>query len=382
MKDRRLSRRSLFLVLSTAVLVAFGEYFLLAHVPQIVSNERARVESEARRMVDEIRSGERDAAFVWEYGIGVVDGEEAFRRSFPAQMLWKDWEMSAVRKGQSMWGVRRSKGSDEAVVWVRDGKRVLAAVAYLPETDFGAIFLVGGSIVLLLIVAAAFFAIASIHSYAKSRDDFLAAAAHDLTTPLVGMRYLIGRNDEDARNLNERMIRLVENIRDFLSLGGRRKRPGKDVFAVGEAFDSAYGIFAADYKEETSGPIEVLGDKGIEVCADEELLTQILWNLLGNDLKYAAPFGRVSVRFEKSGDCAKISFIDEGQGMTRSQMRHAFDRYWRAKTVLSSGKGGFGIGLCTSREFARAMGGDLSVAANSPKGCIFTLTVPLAGNLR
>ena len=46
--------------------------------------------------------------------------------------------------------------------------------------------------------------------------------------------------------------------------------------------------------------------------------------------------------------------------MTSGQMRKAFDRYYRAQTVLQSGKGGFGIGLCTAREFARAMGGDLT----------------------
>ena len=63
--------------------------------------------------------------------------------------------------------------------------------------------------------------------------------------------------------------------------------------------------------------------------------------------------------------------------MTPRQMRRAFDRYWRAKTVLESGKGGFGIGLCTSREYARAMGGDLTVGSNAPKGCVFTLRLPM-----
>ena len=377
MRDGRLSRRSFFLVLSTVALVAIGGFFLQAHVPQIVANERAREVSEARHIVDELRHGERAATFVWEYGVGVVEGDGSWSRDFPPQLLWKDWEQSAVRKGQSIWGIRRSDGSDSAVVWVRDGKRVLAALVDLPVTDFAAIFMVGGPVALVLIVVATLLSIASIHSYAKSRDDFLAAAAHDLTTPLIGMRYLIGRNDDDARNLNERMIRLVENIRDFLSLGGRRKSPSKTVFSIGDAFDSAYKIFAADYNESASGAVEVSGDRDLKVCADIELTTQILWNLLGNDLKYAAPFGRVSVRFERCGAFAKVSFIDEGQGMTRRQMRHAFDRYWRAKTVLASGKGGFGIGLCTSREFARAMGGDLSVLANSPKGCVFSLTLPL-----
>lgn len=379
MTDRRLLRNCLMLALPTAALVAFGIWFLVNNVPQIVRNEHARIEFEARRIVDEMKHGARKPSFVWEYGKGVVEGGEEWGRRFPAQMRWKDWEALSLRKGSSMWGLKRRHGSDEAVVWVRRDARCVQAVQVdLPETDFAVLFWVFGPLVLLLIAATTIVAIVSVHSYAKSRDDFIAAAAHDLTTPLVGMRYLIGRDDEDARNLNERMLRLVGNIREFLSSGGRRKQPRKEVFSIGRAFDAAYRIFAADYEEESSGPVTVDGDKDIAVCADEELSTQILWNLLGNDLKYAAPFGPVTVRFETEGAFVKVSFVDSGQGMTRRQMRHAFDRYWRAKTVLESGKGGFGIGLCTSREFARSMGGDLTVAANEPKGCAFTLTLPLA----
>ena len=104
---------------------------------------------------------------------------------------------------------------------------------------------------------------------------------------------------------------------------------------------------------------------------------QILWNLFGNDLKYAAPYGKVTVRFGRADGLITVEFADEGPGMTPWQMKRAFDRYYRARTVLESGKGGFGIGLCTAREFARAMGGDLTVRANDPKGCVFALSFPV-----
>lgn len=338
----------------------------------MVANERIRFEAEARQMADEMRQGERKADFVWEHGAGVVEGDAMWQDAFPARMRWKDWERSAVRKGASMWGVHRA-GDGPAIVWLRDGGRVFAAAADIAETDFALIFWIAVPALLLCMIAATVFAVFSLHSYAKSRDDFLAAAAHDLTTPLVGMRYLIGRESEDVRNLNERMIRLVGNIREFLSLGGRRKAPSCRAVRIGDAFDEAYRIFAADYGEEASGPVSVAGDRSLVAYADGELVTQILWNLLGNDLKYAAPYGKVSVCFTAEDGFVKVALADEGQGMTRSQMRHAFDRYWRAKNVLESGKGGFGIGLCTSREFARAMGGDLTVSRNYPRGCIFTL---------
>ena len=108
------------------------------------------------------------------------------------------------------------------------------------------------------------------------------------------------------------------------------------------------------------------------------MLVQILWNLLGNDLKYAAPYGRVRAVFSRGGGMVRMELADVGQGMTKQQRKKAFDRYYRSRTVLESGKGGFGIGLCTAREFAVAMKGTLTVKSNSPQGCVFTLELPAA----
>ena len=232
--------------------------------------------------------------------------------------------------------------------------------------------------------------------YVKSRDDFLAATAHDLTTPLVGMRMMIGRADDEAKRLNERMLLIVSNIKDFLRLGGKRRKPELKPVDIVALTKEAYQLFAADYEDSESGAV-VFEDQGegprpteegnlhcspspsnfaLITFADSTLTLQILWNLFGNDLKYAAPYGKVTVRFVQEAGFVRVEFIDEGQGMTPQQMKKAFDRYYRAKTVLESGKGGFGIGLCTAREFARAMGGDLTVRANDPKGCVFTLSLP------
>lgn len=216
------------------------------------------------------------------------------------------------------------------------------------------------------------------------KNDFLAAVAHDLTTPLVALRGVIGHDDAEARLLNERMLRLVGNIKEFLHRGARRP-PERERFDLMCAYREAYRVFAADYRDLFAGedvPVES-AEAAWPVEADELMTVQILWNLLGNDLKYAAPYGRVAVRVRSvrgpRGDArVRLELVDWGQGMSPRQMRCAFNRYYRAKTVLESGKGGFGIGLCTAREFARAMGGDLTVCANEPRGCVFALELPAA----
>ena len=95
-------------------------------------------------------------------------------------------------------------------------------------------------------------------------------------------------------------------------------------------------------------------------------------------MKYAAPYGDVRAAVSVRGGRAVLEVFDEGPGMTPRERRRAFDRYWRAHGVMKTGKGGFGIGLCTAREFAEAMGGSLTVRANEPHGCVFAFELPLA----
>ena len=208
----------------------------------------------------------------------------------------------------------------------------------------------------------------------KERDDFVAATAHDLTTPLVALRRLIGRDDVEAKVLAERMMRLVKNLTDFLKLGGRRPGPELRPIDLRKAYEEAYALFRDDYRWHFGGKdVATEGPAALMAEADETMAVQILWNLLANDLKYAAPCGSVAVRFAASGAFVTVSFADTGRGLPAAERKRIFDRYYRVQSVMTSGKGGFGIGLCTAREFARAMGGDLTVAANEPQGCVFTL---------
>ena len=334
------------------MLVGVSVYFLTDKVPELIANEQRRVVQEYREKAVEAK----------EAGAG-----EEF-----------DFGTSGYVKG-SLKNKKEPYGYEERVVWYfKDGKSYRLTVEPIVGFDFARYFYPGGIVLMLLFVGMTAFGIRYFWKFVKSRDDFLAATAHDLTTPLVGMRMMIGRADDEAKRLNERMLLIVQNLKDFLKLGGRRRQPDLKPVDIVALTKEAYQLFAADYEDSKGGEVEfqVSGDR-LQVLADETMALQILWNLFGNDLKYAAPYGKVEVRFAADGNCVKVEFADEGQGMSPRQMKKAFDRYYRARTVLESGKGGFGIGLCTAREFARQMGGDLTVHANVPHGCLFTLSLPM-----
>lgn len=376
MTNARIARHCILLSLPLVALLSLSVFFLVYSVPRIAERDRQWAFGEAKRVADEIKASNRDCSFVWEYDKGVVEGGENWAALFPPEMTWKDWDNKGPKRKDKMWGWKDVGGA--RIVWARAGQKVYAKSTGIAETDYRGIFWLFGPLMLASIIAVAATTLFSIISYAKSREDFLVATAHDLTTPLVGMRYMIGRRDDEARALNERLIRIVRNITEFMRLGGRR-RYKKDAFDLRRAYGEAYSLFAADFRDLFKGEdvrVEADGDC-FEVVADELATVQIIWNMLGNDLKYAAPYGRVTAKFSKSADSVCLDLIDEGPGMTPSQRRHAFNRFWRARTVLESGKGGFGIGLCVAREAAMAMGGSLALSANSPAGCIFSLSLPI-----
>ena len=385
--DHRILRSCIFLCLPTLAALLFGLYFIIVDVPDIARESERRYFSELEDAARLLSAGDGASDFVWERGKGVVAGNVAvFGRVFPHDMTWKDWDpVDKASRKKEMWGFKDIP--EGRVVWGRgtEGREmfVYGALSDVSRRNWAVAFAIFGGFVFAVLFFTTFVGVKFFLDYIKSRDDFLAATAHDLTTPLVAMQYFIGRDDKEAALLCERLSRLVSNIKDFMRLGGKRPRAQCEVFNIADACNEAYGLFKEDFRDFYDGDdvdFTYEGEGPADVFADRTLTVQILWNLFGNDLKYAAAYGRVSVRSFVSGDFVVTEFADEGPGMTPAEMRQAFDRYYRAKSVLKTGKGGFGIGLTAARDFARAMGGDLTIKANAPNGCVFTLTLPAVSN--
>ena len=361
MRNWRVALFSFLICLPAVLVVAAGAWLIFDNVPRAIRNEPSRIGKEYRDIAEDL----------------IAHPEKAEHRG-PRVAGWRQ----VSRINGVPWGY--VVNGDRTTVWFKSGEKEWrwTEIDAITPFPYALVFYFGGGVAALVLAFLTAMTLGSFRRFDRERDDFVAAAAHDLTTPIVAMRRLIGRNDEEAKRLNERMSLVVGNLKDFLRLGGKRREPVVSRFDIVALAHEAYALFEGDYEDAESGAVNfdlTRLDGGIaEVAADETMALQILWNLFGNNLKYAAPYGKVGVRFFVEDDAVIVEFADEGMGMTSVQMRRAFDRYYRAKTVLETGKGGFGIGLCTSREFARSMGGELSVRANEPKGCVFTLRLPRA----
>jgi len=361
MNVRRVAFGTFFFFLPGLVLVAATLYYCVTEALRRERSEPRRLTYAYREQAKQIIENPKCAQLAESRPPGSAVG----------QIRGKPWGYILTDRRSTIWMEfsSRTKGKQ----W-----RILT-VPRQSETPWILLYLSAGVAFSVLVLTFSFLGYRFFVWLVKERDDFLAATAHDLTTPLVGLRLTIGRDDAESKVLVERMVRLVTNLKDFMNLGGRRPAPEAKAFDLLAAYHEAYRLFAADYRDVFDGEdVSVTVNGDVRVHADETLTVQILWNLLGNDLKYAAPYGRVWVEMSREGGLVRLALLDNGPGLTPQQRRRVFKRYYRAQTVEESGKGGFGIGLCTARDLAKAMGGRLTVEPNQPKGCVFLLYLPAA----
>ncbi|MFA6141899.1 MAG: ATP-binding protein [Candidatus Omnitrophota bacterium] len=109
--------------------------------------------------------------------------------------------------------------------------------------------------------------------------------------------------------------------------------------------------------------------------ADESQMKALLLNILDNAIKYTEPGGRITVISQKSGPSAVVRIEDTGAGMTKEEVDHIFDRFYR--TDKARANVGFGLGLSIAKSIVDSHNGSIKVESEPSKGTIFIISLPL-----
>jgi signal transduction histidine kinase len=113
-------------------------------------------------------------------------------------------------------------------------------------------------------------------------------------------------------------------------------------------------------------------DPTLAVRGDRDKVLQILLNLLANAVKFTPPGGQVSVTCTGNGT-VRIAVRDTGPGIEPEQLERVFEPFVQVRRTYDSSHTGVGLGLAISRQWARAMGGDVTVESEVGAGSVFTL---------
>lgn len=121
---------------------------------------------------------------------------------------------------------------------------------------------------------------------------------------------------------------------------------------------------------------EVTVEDGPPIVADPTRIRQILFNLLGNAVRYTDS-GTISVSSKVTEHGATISIEDTGIGISAENLDKIFERFWQVDQSKTRIRGGTGLGLMVSRSLARLMGGELDVSSEPGRGSRFVVRLPM-----
>jgi len=210
----------------------------------------------------------------------------------------------------------------------------------------------------------------------QSQKRFVADAAHQMKTPLAGMRMQselalrqnsrqdIQRSLEQLSKSSETATRLVNQL---LALAHAENRaPLARPLAPVELSDLARGVVQEWVQASFARAIDLGFEQpghAITVQGDATLLRELLNNLIDNALHYTPPHGRVTVRVRanEDGDRAILEIEDTGVGIPPAERRQVFERFYR---ILGSNVEGSGLGLAIVREIAQQHDAEIDVFSN------------------
>jgi signal transduction histidine kinase len=202
----------------------------------------------------------------------------------------------------------------------------------------------------------------------------VSAVSHELKTPLTAVR-MYGEMLRDGMVESteqrqayyetitleaERLSRLINNVLELSQLERNTRQVNLSVGDVSQAVREAVSMLRP-HAEREGFTLEVSAAPNLPAARfDRDALTQILFNLLDNALKYgsSAEERRISVRCEPSeAGGVRIAVADRGPGVAPEQLAAIFEPFYRGENELTRKKQGTGIGLALVRGLAERMRG-------------------------
>jgi heavy metal sensor kinase len=220
---------------------------------------------------------------------------------------------------------------------------------------------------------------------------FTADASHELRAPVSLIRttaeVALQRKDRTAEEYFEALREILEEsertsqVVDSLMLLARADS-GKETLECAQADACAIVREAADQGEKLArnSGLEFtacLPGGPVPIQADSNALRRALLILIDNAVKYTPRGGSVKVNLETSQDFAVASVSDTGIGISKPDVAHIFDRFWRADKARSREQGGAGLGLSIAKWIVEMHRGSIDVESQPGKGSTFYARLPL-----
>ena len=220
----------------------------------------------------------------------------------------------------------------------------------------------------------------------EKQKAFVENASHELRTPLAVIQNrlevlfrkpestILDNSENIASSLDEvRNMRLLTT--NLLNLARRDDGIKPEIETLEPAFfDTVFTNYAMIAEENEKG-FTAQNQVGRPIQTDKTLLKQLMTILFDNAIKYTEDDGHVTFIVRTNDRHLYISVADNGPGISDSDKKKIFDRFYRVDKARTRQKGGFGLGLSLAQQIVLALKGTIVVKDNQPKGTIFEVKI-------
>ena len=221
----------------------------------------------------------------------------------------------------------------------------------------------------------------------KLRREFSANVSHELKTPLqsiLGYAEIMKNGlvkDEDKQRFLERihaeagnMIELIQNIMELSRLDENKTL---DEFEDVDLLKLAQSVtLRLKHKAQTKGVTLNVSGSSACVCGVQSILSEVLYNLVDNSIKYNKDNGKVDVKVQDGSEEVTVSVSDTGIGIGAADRERVFERFYRADKSHSKEIGGTGLGLSIVKHGVLFHKGRVELESEPGIGTTITFVLP------
>lgn len=235
----------------------------------------------------------------------------------------------------------------------------------------------------------------------REQQDFLEHTTRELRTPLNIFRWTLelmrfgdtGRLNKEQLELieqlnqtNERLITMVQKLQDAIRIDRRRLALKIEDVVVEDVIDEVAGAMAVSSRKKNLALHWNRPKKPLPPAyADRGYLRKVVANLVGNAVKYTLENGHIEIDIEETDEASpggrkgkflKVTVEDNGIGIPKDDLPHAFTRFFRARNVVGSEIEGTGLGLYIAKQIVELHGGAIGIESREGVGTTVAFTVP------